>query len=288
MRAIRNIIFAGLALGAGPLGAHEEGAPFSGAIIDPLVLHHAHIENEQRINLFALRRVKGSTDPKRHGFESELELAWSNDKFTFGVEAFVPFRSIPVGEGRETGIGDVEVRPIKWAFLNRADLVLSTATAVTLPTGERGRGLGAGNSALTQYLFMDKAFGNVYGAINAGWDKRLNGDRGSGAEYGLAVSYSFIGGAPLRGLRDPQPAQRLVTSVSVELLNTRRFSGEDAGERSTAIIPGIHFWWPKSGWQIRAGLSLPKSGEREAERTFLLQIGNHLNWEERLGAAPHH
>ena len=28
--------------------AHEAGAPFSGAIIDPFSLHHAHIENEQR------------------------------------------------------------------------------------------------------------------------------------------------------------------------------------------------------------------------------------------------
>jgi hypothetical protein len=36
------------------LGAHEEGAPFSGAILDPVLLHHAHIENEQRLKLFAL------------------------------------------------------------------------------------------------------------------------------------------------------------------------------------------------------------------------------------------
>lgn len=91
----------------------------------------------------------------------------------------------------------MEVRPIKWAFLNHPDLVLSTATALTLPTGDRSRGLGSGNTALTQYLCMDKAFGNVYVGINAGWDKRLNGNRGSGAEYGLALSYSFIGGAPL-------------------------------------------------------------------------------------------
>lgn len=26
--------------------AHEPGAPFSSAIIDPVVTHHAHIENE--------------------------------------------------------------------------------------------------------------------------------------------------------------------------------------------------------------------------------------------------
>jgi hypothetical protein len=33
-------------LGATPGHAHERGAPFSSAIIDPVVTHHAHIENE--------------------------------------------------------------------------------------------------------------------------------------------------------------------------------------------------------------------------------------------------
>ena len=34
------------------LFAHEEGAPFSAAIIDPLIVHHAHLEDEQRLNFF--------------------------------------------------------------------------------------------------------------------------------------------------------------------------------------------------------------------------------------------
>lgn len=271
-----------LALGAGPLTAHEAGAPFSGAIIDPLVLHHAHIENEQRINLFALRGVEGFPNPRRHAFEVELELGWSNDKFNFGVEAFIPLRSIPFGEGRQVGIGDMEVRPIKYAFVNQPDFVLSTATALGLPTGERSRGLGSGNTALTQYLFMDKAFGNLYAGLNAGFDKRLRGERGTGAEYGAVIAYSFINGVPLRGLAEPQPAQRLVASMSIELLHSRRLSGTDAGEKLTSIVPGAHFWWPRSGWQIRAGVSIPRSEAREAERAFLLQIGNHVDWEHWL------
>ena len=273
-----------LALFAGVLKAHEEGAPFSGAIIDPLALHHAHIENEQRINLFALRGVSGFSNPRRHAGEAELEVAWSNEKFDFGVEAFLPFRSVPFGEGRQSGIGDADVR-IKYAFVNRPDFVLSAATALGLPTGERSRGLGSGNVTLTQYLFLDKAFGNVYVGLNAGWDTRVHGERGSGAEYGAVVAYSFIKGVPLGGFAEPQPGQRLVTSLSLEFLHGRRFSGEDAGERTTSILPGVHFWWPKSGWQIRVGVSIPKSGAREAERTFLLQIGNHLNWEHWLGGS---
>ena len=36
---------------------HQEGAPFSGAIIDPLAAHHAYIENEQRINFSLVNHV---------------------------------------------------------------------------------------------------------------------------------------------------------------------------------------------------------------------------------------
>ena len=38
----------------GPLFGHEEGAPFSGAIPEPIIVHHAHIEDEQRLNFAVL------------------------------------------------------------------------------------------------------------------------------------------------------------------------------------------------------------------------------------------
>ncbi len=262
--------------------AHEAGAPFSGAIIDPLTLHHAHIENEQRLNLFALRKVDGFNDPKRNAFESELELSWSNDKFNFGVEAFVPYRNIPSadGQGREVDIGDIEIRPIKYAFVNRPDFVMSTATGVSLPTGNRNRGLGSGNTTFSKFLFIDKAFGNLYTGLNLSLDKRIRGERGAGMGYGAIVAYSFINGVSLDGFADPKPSQSMVVSASLEFIGSKRFSGTDAGEKSTSILPGISFWLPKSGWQLRAGVNIPRSGTREADRIFLLQLGNHLNWDE--------
>lgn len=125
---------------------HEAGAPFSGVIIDPFSLHHAHIENEQRLNLFSLRGVDAGEGRKRSAFEGELEFAWSNDTFDFGFEAFIPFVSLPSpeGDGRTKGIGDVEIRPIKYALVNRPDFVLTTATALILPTGDRRPGAWAG------------------------------------------------------------------------------------------------------------------------------------------------
>lgn len=262
----------------GPLAAHEEGAPFSGAIIEPLLLHHAHIENEQRVNFSVLR---GPEERKRSGLDAELELGWSNNRFDFGMEMFIPFsrRPGPEGAGHEAGVGDIELRPLKFALVNRPDLILTTATALTLPTGDEHRGLGSGNTVLAQHVFLDKALGNWYAGLNVGIDSRVHGDSGSGIEYGAVLAYSFIYGTPAGGLAAARPAQRSVLSLSIELLREKRLSGADSGEKSSSLVPGIVFWRPKSGWQVRAGISLPRSGEREAERAVLLQISNHLDWD---------
>lgn len=239
--------------------------------------------NEQRINLFSLRGVDAG-GRKRSAFEGELEFAWSNASFDFGFEAFIPFISLPSpeGDGRTKGIGDVEIRPIKYALINRPDFVLTTATALTLPTGDRKRGLGSGNTTVAQFVFVDKAVGNWFFGLNLGADARVGGESGSGVEYGAVVSYSFIHGTPSGGLAASRPSQALVVSPSLEFVGSKRLSGNDSGERETSISTGLNFWWPKSGWQVRAGVAVPISGVREADRTFLLQVGNHLNWGKML------
>ena len=55
--------------------AHEEGAPFSAAVIDPLVVHHAHLEDEQRLNLSFSKGFKQADGKKRFAFMNEYELA---------------------------------------------------------------------------------------------------------------------------------------------------------------------------------------------------------------------
>lgn len=282
-------LLASALLGVGPAAAHEVGAPFSGAIIDPLVLHHAHIENEQRVNLFFLHGVEGFGGQKRSAFKAELEFGWSNRKFKFGWEFFVPIARIPspTDRGHEVGIGDVELRPIKYAFINRPDLIVTTATAIGLPTGSERRGLGEGNTTFAQLLFVDKAVGNWFGGLNLEPRLNIGGEKGGGLEYGLVLAYSFIKGTPKGGLAPPLPAQRWVISPSLEFVGERGFRGEQAGESSTTFIPGIHLWNTRSGWQYHLGVMLPASGEREADRVFLLQAGNHLNWGELFGRSRH-
>lgn len=95
--------------------AHEAGAPFSGAILDPLVLHHAHIENEQRLNLTAARTGAGSGF-RGASFGAKLELSSAAPSYDFRVEAFSPFSNLPdSGAGRVSGVGDIALRPIKFS-----------------------------------------------------------------------------------------------------------------------------------------------------------------------------
>lgn len=122
----------------------------------------------------------------------------------------------------------------------------------------------------------------MYAGPNFGLDSRVAGESGSGVEYGAVLAYSFIRGTPYGGLAAAKPAQRAVVSVSLELVGEKRLSGPDRGEQSSSLVPGIVLWQPNTGWQLRAGVRLPRSGEREAARTLLLQVSNHLDWDAWL------
>ncbi len=278
-------VSAALLLLATRLEAHEEGAPFSGAIIDPPILHHAHIENEQRLNFFALRGVQDANGRKRTAYETELELAYGSPNFKYGFEVFVPFANqpAPVGDGRVTGIGDMEVRPLKYALLMKPDFVISTASGFGLPTGSRADGLGEGNTSFTQYLFVDKAQGNWSVLANLGVGTNLRGEEDTWFEYGAGLSYSFIRDVKFGDVAPARPPQNWVVTPSVELVGEHSFRGSIVGRHTTSLAPGLSFWHVRSGWQIRLGVQVPVAGAREADSVFLFQIGNHLNWGALFG-----
>jgi len=268
-----------------PALAHEEGAPFSGAIIDPLVLHHAHIENEQRFNYFNVFGVRDGAGRKRTAYEGEFELAYASPNFRYGFELFVPISSIPSpnDRGRETGLNDIEFRPLKLALYNSPEIVVSTATAIRAPSGSERRGLGEGEWAGTQFLFADFARGNWYLGANLGVDTSLSGPGETALEYGVGISYSFIRDTQRSGLAAPAPTQKWVISPSLELTGTHGLRGTSTDEETVSLIPGLTFWHTESGWQIHVGVAVPVAGERESNATFLIQIGNHFNWGRLFG-----
>ena len=211
-------------------------------------------------------------------FEAEVEVAYASPGFRYGFEVFLPILDIPSpdGSGRESGIGDMEIRPVKLALINRPDFIVSIATGIGLPTGDESRGLGDGRTSLTPFLFIDKAIGNWYVGANFGLGTTVRGEKETPFEYGLALSYSFIRGGERGRVAEPLPKQSWVVSPSIEFVGERDLRVSDSD--STSLTPGITFWHTRSGWQLHFGVQVPVSGEREAESTVLIQLGNHLNW----------
>ena len=121
-------------------GAHEAGSPFSGAFPEPILLHHAHIEDEQKINFVHFENFRTERGEESSlSAEMELAFAWTDD-FRLGSEIFIPFSNTGVSND-QFGIGDLEIQPIKYAFLNLPETVLTGAFSVTLPTGRRIQGV---------------------------------------------------------------------------------------------------------------------------------------------------
>jgi hypothetical protein len=274
-----------VALATTPALAHEEGAPFADAIIDPLVLHHAHIENEQRVNLFGSLGVPDGAGRKRTAYTGELELAYALPNFRYGVELFVTFATIPSpsSAGRETGLGDIEFRPVKLALYNSSEFIISTAAAVGIPTGDAQRGLGTGDWRGTLFLFSDYARGNAYIGTNLALEMNLSGQRSSAMEYGVAVAYSLIRKTVESPFETPARGQSWVLSGSLEIVGDRGFQAA-VGAHSIAAVPGVTLWHLGTGWQLHAGVEVPVSGPHDADATLLVQVGSHFNWGRLLGA----
>ncbi len=258
--------------------AHEQGAPFSDAIADPLVLHHAHIENEERINLFMLNRVQEAEVPGRQGYVAELELAYALPNHRYGFEVFIPIINLPArqGQGRVTGLADVLLRPLKLALFMQPDLVIATATEVRLPTGSQRDG--NGNFALEQMLFADIAQGNWNVGINLGVGNEFDQSHSVPVEYGGLLGYSFISGTEFTEIAHVDYSQTWVPTLSVELVGEHALNRASTERDLLALVPGVALWHVHTGWQFRLGIEASVVGRPEAASTVLLQVGNHLKW----------
>jgi len=257
-------------------GAHEVGAPFSSAFIEPILLHHAHIEDEQRINFIGLKDLR--TDEKDvNAFSSSLELAvtWVED-FSFGSEIFIPFSNTGTSNNHY-GLGDIELQPIKYAFWNEPERVATGAFSLTLPTGAESRGLGGEQTTLAGKLFVDQAYRNWYLGINTEYAASVSGPTFSAFEIATALGYTFIRETG-EGIAPARPNQPLVLSLMLEWVSESVLTGTEEGEHVMTLLPGFQLWHPESDWQIRMGVGLPISSDRENDVASHLQVGNHFDW----------
>ncbi len=256
---------------------HEESAPFSSAIIEPLKVHHAHIEDEQRINFSYFDGFREEDGRKRTAFSNTVELAnhWTGE-FRIGSEVVIPFSNTGFDKN-EYNIGDIEFWPIKYSFINEPETILTGVLSLGLPTGSESKGFGEGNTALGGFFFFDHAYRNWFFGVNTEVATNITGKSGTEFEIATVISYSFIRETG-DGMAPPRPMQPIVPAVSLEVLSESILSGEDKGENFVNLLPGFHLWHTKSGWQARIGVEVPVGSDRENDLAVLLQFGNHFDW----------
>ncbi len=257
-------------------GAHEGGAPFSGAFPEPLILHHAHIEDEQRINFVGLKNFR-TEEKEVTAFATSLELAvtWLDD-FRFGSEIFIPFSNTGTSNNH-FGLGDIEIQPIKYAFWNKPETVVTGAFSLTLPTGDESRGLGGEQTTLGGNLFIDKAYCNWYLGINTEYAASVSGPTFSEFELAAAIAYSFIWETG-EGIAPARPNQPLVLTLMLEMVSESVLTGAEAEEHVITLLPGFQLWHPESDWNVRMGVGFPLTSDRENDVAGHLQVGNHFDW----------
>jgi hypothetical protein len=256
--------------------AHEPGAPFSGAFPEPLLLHHAHIEDEQRINFSHFENFRTQRG-EESALSAEMELAftWSDD-FRLGSELFIPFSNTGISNGKY-GLGDLEIQPIKYAFLNLPETVLTGAFSVSLPTGDESRGLGGEQTALGGKMFLDQAYRNWYLGVNVEYEAAVSGPTSSAFEIATSITYSFIDETG-EGVAPAMPHQTLVPTLMLELVSESGLTGDEKGNDTITLAPGLQIWHPKSNWKFRMGVGFPLTSDRESDLAIYVQLGNHFDW----------
>ena len=257
-------------------GAHEAGAPFSGAFPEPIILHHAHIEDEQRINLVGLKNFR-TEEKEVTAFASSLELAatWFDD-FRVGSEIFIPFSNTGTSNNH-FGLGDIEIQPIKYAFLNQPEKIVTGAFSLTLPTGDESRGLGGEQTTLGGLVFFDQAYRNWYLGINTEYAATVSGPTFSEFEIAAALAYSFIWETG-EGIAPTIPNQPLVLTLMLEMASESVLTGAESGENLITLVPGFQLWHPESDGNVQMGVGFPISSDKENDLAGYLRVGNHFDW----------
>ncbi len=254
--------------------AHQEGAKFSGALIDSLTVHHAHIEDEQRLNFSFLKDFQNDRGEKEV-FSTSIELAvdWSKE-FRWGSEILIPLSN----NGADGyGLMDIEVWPIKYAFVNKPETIFTGVISTTLPTGDKSRGLGGENTVLGLLFFLDHAYRNWYWGVNTEIETIVSGENETAFEFASVVAYSFI--SDTGASKAPSnPSQKIVPAVLLEIVSESVLSGPEKGENALSINPGLSLWFPSSGWALRVGVEIPISHDKDQEYSILFSFGNHISW----------
>lgn len=246
-----------LVLVGGTAHPHGDHASQSPSIIDPLITHHAVLEDELKLNLFASRYAAGSLTAGA----ASLELAYAFSDL-FGIEAFVPFGITDTFGTVRGGLGDIEVQVPKISFVREYGFVMTAYAALVFPTGSAGSGLGEGEWVVAPHLLTDLALGPIGLQLNGAVELATDGE--VVAELRVSTAYTVVLDA----------ANDVLLSPLVELEAEIALSGtEPAG---IALVPGVKLGI--GGWHVGLGIAVPLGREPEADFEVMLQVGYHVIW----------
>ena len=251
-----------LSSGAAAHVGHQEQLP---GIIDPLVTHHAVLEDELKLN-YAGTRI-GDDEVTAH--VASLELAYAFTDF-LGAELFVPFGVVSTPGGTDVGLGDLDVLVPKLSFVRHPGFVMTTYVSVRFPTGDESIGLGEPGWSFAPHLLADSGFGNFGIQSNVAVEVETEGH--VALEGNLSLTYSWIAGAAAQSILSP------LVEANVEA----PLDGEQAV--ALALTPGIKLGL--AGWHFGAGVQLPVTRPGEFDYAVLIQAGYHVAWKDIFASSP--
>lgn len=251
---------------AGPLWAHGGHKSQAPGIIDPLVTHHAVLEDELKLN-YAGSQFDEEGVSEHTG---SLELAYAASDL-LGIELFIPYGATSVAGSTDRGIGDVDLLLPKVSFVRDERLVMTTYVAVAIPTADRPAGADEATWVFAPHLLVD------FGVRNFG----IQGN--AAVEYETDGAVALEGNASLAYTLTLSSGSKMSVSPLVELNVEAPVRGEESGELFVAVTPGVKFGW--GGWHLGTGVQLPVSDAREFDFRAMAQVGYHVTWGTLLGGS---
>lgn len=143
----------------------------------------------------------------------ELAVTWTED-FRFGSEIFIPFSNTGTST-HHVGQDDIELQPIKYAFVNEPETVLTGAFSLSLPTGDESKGLRGEQTTVGENVFFDQAYRNWYLGINSEYAASVSVPSFSEFEIAAALAYSLMRETK-EGIAPARPNQPLVLALMLE------------------------------------------------------------------------
>ena len=239
-------------------GGHQGQSP---GIIDPLVTHHAILEDELKLNYFGSK----FDEEDFSGHTGSVELAFALTDL-IGGELFIPFGRTSVESETRGGLGDLDILFPKISFVRKRGFVMTTYVALRAPTGDESSGLGEPGWTIAHHLLTDLGFGNFGLQTNVATEFETDG--AIALEGNLSLAYSFI-------FEDG-----VVLSPLLEINVEAPVHGEEAGKVVVALTPGLKLGI--GGWHVGLGVQLPVTEHREFDFRGLVQVGYHVTWEDLL------